>query len=384
MVAKRLQDFDSSAIRQAFALAHDIVDPIDLSIGYPEDDTPDYIKAAGIRAIKHGDTRYTPSNGAFELREAVASKLQRDNEIKVGPDQVTITPGLTTGILLAYLAILDPGDEMLIPQPYFPPYRDLATMVGATPVLIDTFPSFQLTAAQIAASITPKTKALLINSPNNPSGAIYPESELRKIAAVAKKHNIIIISDEIYEHFSYDVKHFSIGSIYSKTLTLNGFSKAYAMTGWRVGYIAGPYEIIEAINQLQQYVVFSTSSISQKAALAAFAHSPAVMTNKYWTKRDLIVENLKDDFKLEGAEGAFYAFLKLPDGITDMEFIAKASQLGVIVLPGSAFSTYHTYIRVAFAAKRSTLIKGIKIIRKLVREMQGDMIAHNEKIVSKV
>ena len=204
MLAKRLQHFDSSFIRQAFDRAGDVPGSVDLSIGFPEDDTPDYIKAAGISAIQDGFTRYMPSNGIFELRAAVAEKLSRENNIPATPDQVTITPGVTTGILLTYMALLDPGDEVLLPDPFFPPYRDLATMLDAKAVLMDTNPTFQLTAKQIAQHITQKTKILVINSPNNPSGAVYPEPELRKIAALAKKHGLIIISDEIYEHFAYD------------------------------------------------------------------------------------------------------------------------------------------------------------------------------------
>jgi aspartate/methionine/tyrosine aminotransferase len=374
MIAKRLKQFDSSAIRRAFELAQEIPDPIDLSIGYPEDNTPDYIKNAGIKAIKENFTQYTPSNGMFELREAVAKKLESENKIKVGSDQVTITPGVTTGILLTYLAILDPGDEVLLPDPFFPPYRDLAVMLGAKVTYIDTFPSFQLTAEQIKPLITKRTKILVINSPNNPSGAVYPEAELRKIAKLAQKHGIIIISDEVYEHFSYDISHFSIGSIYPRTVTLNGFSKAYAMTGWRVGYIAAPMDIIAAINELQQYIVFSSCSVSQKAALAAFRHHPIVLTNKYRIKRDLTVNILSKHFEVQGAQGAFYAFVKVPEGMKDFDFMDLAAKENVIILPSSAFSSRDDYFRIAFCADKKTLFKGLSVITRLVDEIQASKL----------
>lgn len=365
MIAKRLANFDSSYIREAFSRIREIPDPIDLSIGFPEDDTPDYIKAAAIRAINNGFTRYTPSNGIFELRVALAEKLSRENGVKTTPETVTVTPGVTTGIMLAYLAVLDPGDEILIPDPYFPPYFDLARLLGAVPVAIDTYPSFQLTAALVERYVTAKTKVLVINSPNNPSGAVYPERELRKIAKVAAKHGLLVISDEIYEHFCYDTPHFSIGSIYPKTVTMNGFSKAYAMTGWRVGYMAGPREVIEAVNQLQQYTVFSNSSISEKAALAALRHSPIRLTRKYHNKRDLVVKYLDGAYEMYGSSGAFYAFVPVPAGMTDLEFCAAALKHNVIILPSRAFSNRRDYVRIAFAANHSTLVKGLKILRGL-------------------
>jgi aspartate/methionine/tyrosine aminotransferase len=373
MIAKRLQKFDSSAIRHAFELAAEIPNPIDLSIGYPEDNTPDYIKAAAIKAINENFTQYTPSDGMFELRSAIAEKLTRENKIATDADHVTVTPGVTTGILLTYLAILDPGDEILIPDPYFPPYKDLAIMVGAKPVYVDTYPDFQLTAEKIKPLINRRTKALLINSPNNPTGAVYPTAELKKIAQLAKDHDILLISDEIYEHFNYDIPHFSVGSIYPKTITLNGFSKAYAMTGWRVGYIAGPVEVIQAINELQQYIVFSSSSISQKAAMAAFRHSPVNLTNKYREKRDITVKKLGTEFKLQGSQGAFYAFVKLPKGINDLEYIDLAAKQGVIILPSRAFSTHKDYVRIAFAANKTTLLKGLRVICELNSRVKAEL-----------
>jgi len=368
MIAKRIDSIDSSPFRHAFSLSQKYPDAINLSLGFPEDDTPEYIKAAGIAAITGNQTRYTPSNGIPELRAAVAEKLRRENSIDAAPERVTIVPGLTTGILLTYMALLDPGDEILIPDPFFPPFRDLAPLLGATPVLVDTYPDFQLTAAALERHITSRTKALLINSPNNPTGAVYPDSELRKIAALAERHDLVILSDEIYEHFNYDAPHFSIASIYPKTIVLNGFSKAYAMTGWRLGYLAGPGEFIAAVNELAQYAVFSVSSIGERAALAALRESPAGVTDRYRVKRDLCQSGLESIFGNCRAQGAFYAFAKLPDGMTDLEFCEAAAEQGVIVLPSRAFSKRQDYIRVSFGMDRDYLEEGL---RRLGRVTQG-------------
>lgn len=362
-IADRLKQFDSSKVRLAFELAQDIPNPIDLSIGFPEDDTPETIKQAGIAAIKHNQTRYMPANGLLELRSTLADKLVRDNQMTFSPSAISVTPGVTTGILLAYLALLNPGDEILLPDPFFPPYRDLARMLGVTPRLIDTAPTFQLTADLLEPYINNKTKVLAINSPNNPSGAVYPKEELIKIAKLAKKYDLTIISDEVYEYFAYDTPHFSIGSIYPNTLTLNGFSKSYAMTGWRVGYMAGPQEVIDAINELQQYIVFSASSIAEYAAVKAAEVSPHSIAIKYRQKRDKALELLKEQFPvIHGGQGAFYLFLKLPTGIKDVSVVNHLAHRGVIVLPGSAFSAHDDYVRISFAAAGASLSKGLRLL----------------------
>ena len=366
-IAHRLHDFDSGKIRQAFELAKEIPNQIDLSIGFPEENTPEEVKQAGITAIQQNHTTYLPTNGLAELRQSIAQKLAAENNIRSSADDITVTPGLTTAILLCYLAILDPGDEIILPQPMFPPYYELTKLAGAVPVPLETFPDFQLSAELIARKITEKTKAIVINSPNNPTGAVYDEDELRKIAGLAKQHGIIIISDEIYEYFSFDKPHFSIGSIYEGTITLNGFSKAYAMTGWRVGYICAPPDIVEAINQLQQYIVFSTSSIAQYAAVKALETPPIYLTDKYKQKRDLAVSTLSDVFpEIHGGQGAFYLFLKLPDGLEDIKVVNQLSHSGVIVLPGSAFCGRTDYIRISFAGDMDALRTGLERLKESI------------------
>jgi aspartate aminotransferase/aminotransferase len=300
----------------------------------------------------------------------LAQKLQTENKIGVEPSAVTIVPGLTTGQLLVYLAVLDPGDEVIVFDPYYPPYPHLASMVGARVVYVSTLPTFQPDLRALEDSITDKTKLIVINTPNNPSGAVYSEETLRKIAELAERNNSLIISDEIYEHFVYDDKHFSIGSIYPNTITMNGFSKEYAMTGWRVGYLAGPQEIIDAINELQQYVVMSSSSIAQYAAISALKSRPTHIVKKYKHKRDLVVDRLTAlGYDVRGAQGAFYAFVKAPHNLTDVEFVNRATEHGLIVVAGRAFSQLHGYFRISYGADVATLQRGLDIIEEITKQL---------------
>jgi aspartate aminotransferase len=367
MISKRLRWFDSSFIRQAFSLTANIPDAIDLSIGFPDVDTPFVVKKAGIEAIKNGFTKYTPTNGIPELRQAICEKLKNENDIKGTIDEITVTPGVTTAILLSYLATLDAGDELILPDPYFPPYRYLASMLGVQVKFVDLFPDFQLTAEKIKPLISKKTKALIINSPNNPTGAVYQEPELRKIARLVEKNNLLIISDEIYEHFVYGKKHFSIGSIYPYTLTLNGFSKSYFMSGWRIGYVSGPQQLIDAINELQQYIVFSSPSISQKAALKALNNNDVEMlVRNYRDKLDLRRVALSELTDVSKLEGAFFAFIQTPNSLTDIEFAKLALEEKVIVLPGRAFTRRKDYFRITYARELKDLkVAALKLARLL-------------------
>jgi len=370
-VSQRLNLFDSSDFRNAFIKQAKLTNPIDLSIGVPEELTPEHIKAAGISAIKNDKTVYTPSNGLLELREALAKKLNQENNIPCQAETISVVPGLTTGQLLVYLAIIDPGDEVIVFDPYYPPYPHLASMVGANVVYVSTLPSFQPDLEALRASVTHKTKVIVVNSPNNPTGAIYSEATLREIAKIAEENNSLIISDEIYEHITYNGPQFSIGSIYPNTITMNGFSKEYAMTGWRVGYITGPNEIIQAINELQQYVVMSSSSIAQHAALEALTHqNQPNMKAKYKAKRDLLVNELEAmGFHINGAQGAFYLFVKAPHGLTDVEFVDRATDNNLILVPGRAFSQLHGFVRISYGASQETLERGIKALKATVLQI---------------
>lgn len=369
-ISNRLEAFDSSIFREVFIKQQALINPIDLSVGSPEDKTPLHIKAAGINAIKNDNTGYTPVNGMPELREELRKKLIRENNIFVETNQITTVPGLTTGQLLVYMSILDPGDEIIVMDPGYPPYIQLAKALGAEVMPVLTLPTFQLNIEEIEASITDKTKAIVINSPNNPTGAVYPEKDLRAVAKLADKHNLYIISDEIYEHFVYDGSHFSIGSIYPDTITMHGFSKEYSMTGWRLGYISGPIDVIDAINELQQYSVFSSSSIAQHAALEAIKSIHDVK-HKYAKKREMVLEYLnKCGMEITGAQGAYYVFFKAPNDLTDLEFTDLALKHNLIIIPGRAFSSRHGFVRLSYGAPIDEVEKGMKVVCDIINMLK--------------
>ncbi len=368
--AQRTEAFDSSVFRDVFLKQQLLVNPIDLSVGVPEDKTSQAVKNAGIHAIENDLTGYTPANGLLELRQAIQEKLAKENKINTSLNQISVVPGLTTGLLLIYMAILDPGDELITIDPGYPPYDQLARALGVDVMPVVTLPDFQLNIPAIEASITDKTKAIVINTPNNPTGTVYPEKDLRAVAELAEKYGIYVISDEIYEHFVYDGTHFSMGSIYPDTISMYGFSKQHAMTGWRLGYITGPYDVIEAINELQQYAIFSSSSIAQHAAIEALKSEDSLI-EKYKKKRDLVMNTLIDcDIDVKGAQGSYYVFFKAPNNMTDLEFADKLLEYNLILVPGRAFSSRHGYIRISYGAKLKEVEKGMKVLSKVINMLK--------------
>jgi aspartate aminotransferase len=367
-IAQRINNFDSQIFQEVFRLKQSLKNPIDLSIGFPAGGTPQYIKDAGIRAIEENHTTYTPANGIPELRAAIAQKLRSENNIKVDTSQVSVVPGLTTGLLIVYLALLDRGDEVIIMDPSYPPYIHLVELAEGIVKQVPTASDFQLDLEAIEAAITSKTRAIVINSPNNPTGAVYSKASLLHLAKIAEKHDITIISDEMYEDFLYSGEHFSIGSVYPNTITMNGFSKSYSMTGWRMGYVAGPISYIQAINELLQYVVFSSSSISQYAALAALSR-PAPTKETYKEKRNVILESLKSaGYTVHGSDGAYYTYFEVPKGMTDMEFVKRAIRHNLILLPGRAFSKKQTFVRLSYGGSMEDIKKGLKIIANITNQ----------------
>lgn len=367
-IPQRLAKFNSSLFQDVFRKQQQLTNPIDLSVGLPGGPTPQYIKDAGIQAIQDNHTTYTPANGIVELRRAIADKLARENNIAADETNVTVVPGLTTGMLLTYLALLNPGEEVLVMDPCYPSYHFLVPLADGVLKRVPTLHNFQLDFQAIEQNITPNTSMIIINTPNNPTGAVYPKEDLERLAAIAKKHDLLVISDEMYESFVYEGRHFSIGSIYEKTLTMNGFSKAYSMTGWRLGYIQGPAPIIEHINSLQQYAVFSSSSIAQHAALAALSR-PSAPRDDYVEKRELINKELSAlGYDIQGNDGAYYTFFKTPHGQTDLEFINKAADNNLLLLPGRAFSQEETYVRLSYGGRIEDIEKGLAIIKKITEE----------------
>lgn len=312
-LAQRVSRIDSSGIRKIFDLAKALKDPINLSIGQPDFPVARQVKDAAIAAINADRNSYTQTQGIAELRDLVMKEEKAYTGRDYTGEQVLITSGVSGGLFLALLALVDDGDEVIIPDPYFVMYKHLVNLFGGKPVYLDTYDTgFGIDAARLEKLITPKTRLLLLNSPGNPTGRIFPKSELEAIAKVCAKHSITIISDEIYRAFSY-VPMTSMAEIYPDTVVLVGHSKSFGMTGWRLGYAAGPQEIIQAMTKVQQYSFVCAPSIVQYAALACPAVDNTANIAAYKRKRDLMVGILSQKFELAPPDGAFYLWAKAPD-----------------------------------------------------------------------
>ena len=369
-VSSRALGVDASGIRKVFDLAAKMKDPINLSIGLPDFDVPEVVKAAAVDAIQKGQNRYTPTQGIEPLR----SRLRADLSNEMGRDigEVLITSGVSGGLLLAMLAVIDPGDEVIFLDPYFVMYKHLLTMAGGKSVIVDSYPDFRFPAEKVERAITPRTKMLILNSPSNPTGVVMSEAEVKAAVDIARKHDLLILSDEIYEPFLYDSVLSPQSSVlpspaklYDKTIILRGFSKSHAMTGWRLGYAAGPAEIIAQMTKLQQYTFVCAPSPLQHAALKALDVSMTDAVAAYRKKRDLVYDGLRGKFELVKPAGAFYIFPKAPAGQTASEFVAKAIENNVLIIPGNVFSERDTHFRISYATTDEKLKQGCEILSKL-------------------
>ncbi|MBI2940312.1 MAG: pyridoxal phosphate-dependent aminotransferase [Chloroflexi bacterium] len=361
----RARAVESSGIRRVFDLGANLKDPINFSIGQPDFPVPPAVAEAAKKAIDDGFNSYTPTQGLARLREKVAAKLRRDNGVEARRDDVLITSGSSGGIFLVLAAILDPGDEVIIPDPYFVMYPQLVGFLGARPVFVDTYPSFQLDPERIARAVTPRTKAIMLNSPNNPTGAVYSEAALRAVAAVASRHGLLLIADEVYEPFVYDgAAHFSVGSVYPPTVTINAFSKSHALTGWRIGYATGPSPIVEKMKELQQYTFVCAPSPAQAAALVALDLGPADGVRTYQRRRDLMYEGLRRRFDVTRPQGAFYIMPRV-DESDATPFVERAIASNVLLIPGSVFSQRKTHVRLSFATSEEKIQRGVEILTGL-------------------
>ncbi|MBD3266213.1 aminotransferase class I/II-fold pyridoxal phosphate-dependent enzyme [bacterium] len=363
-LAERTTRIDSSGIRKVFALAADLENPVNLSIGQPHFDIPDEIKQAGIEAIQAGQNAYTQTAGLPALREKVRDYYKKKG---IEQEEIMITSGVSGAILLSLLSVLDEGDEIIVPDPYFVMYKHLANFIHAKPVYLDTYPDFRLDPDKIEAAITPKTKILIVNSPNNPTGLVYSAEAIKAIAAVAEKHGLLIITDEIYECMCYDQEPVSPAAYYPNTLVISGFSKSAAMTGWRLGYAYGPKAIIDAMMNIQMYSFVCAPSFAQHAGLAAMDFDTRGVTEQYKGKRDRIYEGLQSHFNVAKPGGAFYIFPEAPNGDGEA-FVKKAIENNLLIVPGNAFSEKNTHFRISFAAEDETIDQGIEILRKLAEE----------------
>lgn len=364
LLSDRVMQVRPSGVRKIFDLAQKVKNPINLSIGEPDFDIPDVVKEEGIKWIRKGFNKYTPSGGIPELREKVLDHLRKKGIIC---EDVIITAGVTGGLLLALMTTLNPGEEVVIPDPYFVLYEYQVIFLGGRPVFFDTYPDFTLKEEKLRAAITDKTKIILINSPNNPTGMVNSREELEMVARVAREKDLLVFSDDIYDRFIYDdiTEQTYLGQLYDKTVTFGGFSKTWAMTGWRLGYVAGPSEIIQCMVTMQQYAFSSVTSFAQKAALTALDCDMGERIGQYRKKRDLVYNGLKDKYNVVEPKGAFFIFPEVP-GSSSMDFVEKALENNLFVIPGSVFSARDSHVRISFASSEENLAKGIEILRKLV------------------
>lgn len=361
-LSRRAMGIDASGIRKVFDLAAKLKDPINLSIGLPDFDVPDVAKEAAIGAIRGGMNRYTQTQGVADLRGRLAGILNKEMGRDVG--EVLITSGVSGGLLLAIMVMLDPGDECLFLDPAFVAYRHMVTMAGGVPVAVDSYPDFRFDAGKVEKAITPRTKLLLLNSPGNPTGAMMSEEEVRAAASLARKHNLVVISDEIYDPFFYRPRVTSLAQLWEKTILLRGFSKSHAMTGWRLGYAVGPGEIIQAMAKLQQYTFVCAPSPLQVAATVALDVDMSSYVAAYQVKRDLVYGMLREKFEVEKPEGAFYIFPKVvgPRWKSATEFATAAVERNVLVIPGGVFSGRDTHLRISYATTDEKLKRGCEIL----------------------
>lgn len=364
-IAERMRLLDASGIRKVFDLAAKMTHPINLSIGQPDFDVPEAAKELAIRAIRDGDNKYTQTQGKEELRRALADLCRREfgwSDAENRP--YLITSGVSGGLFLAIQTTVNPGDEVVFTDPYFVMYAHLVNLAGGVPVRVETYPDFRPDLNRLADAITDKTRLLILNSPANPTGVVYTESELREIAALAARRNLLVISDEIYDLFCYDQPFVSFARFYENTLLLRGFSKSYAMTGWRIGWATGPAPILEKMTMLQQYTFVCAPSIAQTAARAALQTDMTPQVQAYRRKRDMVQEALGESFGLVKPGGAFYAFVPAPGGDAT-EFVSRAIEHNVLIIPGKVFSARDTHFRLSYATSEETLQKGLEILRSL-------------------
>lgn len=370
-----------SSIRKMFNIASTMKDVINLGIGEPDFDTPANIIKAAKKAMDEGYTHYTANSGLYELREAIADKLKRENNIDVNPEsEVIVTTGGMGALALAMLTLVERGDQVILPDPSWCNYASHVILAGGEPVYVPLKEEngFMLTAEAIQEKISPRTKVLLINSPANPTGAVICKEEMARIAELVERNNLYVVTDEVYEKFVYDcAQHISLASyneIKDRVITVNSFSKTYAMTGWRVGFAAGNREIIGLMVKLQEHVAACVSAISQKAALEALKgpkDSLEYMLEKYRNRREMIVNGLNDidGIKCNKPEGSFYVFANVKKVCSSSEDFAidLLKKKGVCVIPGTAFGEQgEGYVRISYATSEENILEGLKRLREYV------------------
>ena len=382
ILSRRASEIKPSGIRRFFDLMEDAPDTISLGIGEPDFVTPWHIRDAGIASLERGYTYYTPNAGTTELRRAISDYMKRSFGIEYGvKDEIVVTVGGSEAIDLALRSIINPGDEVIVPEPSFVCYGPMASLAGGVPVYISTKAEekFKLTPEALEAAITPKTKALILPYPNNPTGAILGREELEALAEVLKKHDVIVISDEIYSELTYDGKHVSIAAVdgmRERTVVVNGFSKSYAMTGWRLGYACGPSEIIGVMTRVHQYAIMSAPTTAQFAAVEALNNGDAdieEMREEYDRRRRFMCDRFNSiGLTCEIPHGAFYMFPSIKStGLSSEEFCMRLlREKHVAVIPGNAFGeSGEGFVRCCYAASMKNIAKALVRIEEFINSL---------------
>lgn len=385
-LAKRLEKINPSSTlaitAKAKRLRSEGRDIINFAAGEPDFDTPDFIKGAAITAIREGFTKYTPTTGTPELKKNISAKLQKDNSLEYDPSQIVVSCGAKHSIFNALMVLLNKGEEALIPSPYWVSYPEMVNLCEAKPRFIKTRPEdgFKIRASDLKNHINPKTKLIILNSPSNPAGCMYSGNELGEIAQICVTKKIYVISDEIYEKITYDnAKHISIASlnkdIYHLTVTINGFSKSYSMTGWRVGYLAASPGIVDAVSRLQDHSTSNPASISQKAAVAALKAPDdfiKFMRSEFQKRRDYVISRLTKFKKISFVkpQGAFYIFCDISKfGLDSLTFANRLLEESYVsLIPGEGFGR-DDYVRISFAANIQELEKGLDRMQEWLNKL---------------
>lgn len=384
-LAKKVVDIKPSGIRKFFDIVSEMKDAISLGVGEPDFDTPWHIRDEGIYALEKGRTFYTSNAGLKELRTEIANYMKRSQDLEYDPlSQILVTVGGSEGIDMALRAMCDPGDEVLIPQPSYVSYEPCAILAGAVPVIIDLKPEneFRLTAQEIEDAVTEKTKVIVLPFPNNPTGAIMEKSDLEAVAEVIEKHDLYVISDEIYGELTYKGKHVSIATMpgmKERTILINGFSKAYAMTGWRLGYACGPTNIIAQMTKIHQFAIMCAPTTSQYAAVEAIKNGDsdiARMRESYNMRRRFLLNAFRE-MGIECFEpyGAFYVFPCIKEfGMTSDEFATRfLKEEKVAAVPGTAFgNSGEGYLRISYAYSLERLEEAMKRFAHFVETLRSE------------
>ena len=364
-IASRMAHFESSGIRRVFDLAATMTSPINLSIGQPDFPVPDPIKQAAIEAIQADHNGYALTQGIPPLREKLQAQI--DAQLGHADRKLFVSSGTSGGLALALMTLVDPGDEVLVFDPYFVMYPSLVAMVGGVPSYVDTYPDFRIDLDRVADAINSRTKAILFNSPANPTGTVASAAEVEGLARLAAERNVALVSDEIYRNFCYDAPFVSPAKFNDQTIVIDGLSKTYGVTGWRLGFVHGPGELVDEMLKVQQYTFVCAPHPLQWAALAALEVPMDEYFARYRHKRNLIYDGLREHYELVKPGGAFYACPKLPEGCTGEEFVARAVANNLLVIPGGGvFSRQDTHFRISYAAADETLERGIEVLRRIV------------------